>query len=314
VNPIFCSAKPEDIVVEGDVVLFGRLPSRNLRCKTCGLLWRDPMPSDDALTEFYRHNHFRHEDDIQAQMARQQAYFLQQYLPVTGTMRAIEYGAGNGYLLAELAKLAGVTEAIGFEPDEVSAQSARQKHGVEMRPGFIDDVHDLPDWQGTELIALSHVFEHLPRPVETLQTLQARHPHHYLFIEVPDGTYEAAAILSVQALSSSLDQHLFSYTPEALAELFSATGYEVVAQERIGKTDYFSNFIQRQKLANRVQVMLERWKKQGQVDKSAVTDLSSLSVEAASIFGSEAASRMFGAPKTRLDYPSLRWLVRFGVA
>ncbi|MFN7172701.1 MAG: class I SAM-dependent methyltransferase [Fimbriimonadaceae bacterium] len=313
-NPIFCNAKPEDVVVEGEVILFGKYPSRNLRCKTCGLLWRDPMPSDEALTEFYSHNHFRHEDDVQDQMAKQQAHFLQQHLPSSGSMRAIEYGAGNGYLLAELAKLPGVAEAIGLEPDEVSAQSARQKHGVDMRPGFIDDVPDLPAWQGTELIALSHVFEHLPRPVETLQKLQARHPHHYLFLEVPDGTSEAAAILSVKALASSLDQHLFSYTPAAFAELFSATGYEVVAQERIGKSDYFSNFIQRQKLANRVQVMLDQWKAQGQVDKSAVTDLSSLSIDAASIFGSEAASRMFGAPKTRLDYPSLRWLIRYGVA
>jgi hypothetical protein len=271
------------------------------------------MPSDEALTEFYSNNHFRHEDDVQHQMAKQQALFLQRYLSTSECLRAIEYGAGNGYLLAELAKLPGVTEAIGFEPDEVSAHVARQKHGVDVRPGFIEEVPDLPGWQGTELIALSHVFEHLPRPVETLHKLQARHPHHYLFLEVPDGTFEAAAILSVQALASSLDQHLFSYTPEALAELFSATGYEVVAQERTGKSDYFSNFIQRQMLANRVQAMLDRWKEQGQVDKSAVAALASLSIEAASIFGSEAASRLFGSPKTRLDYPSLRWLVRFGV-
>jgi len=72
-----------------------------------------------------------------------------------------------------------------------------------------------------------HVFEHVPRPIETLRHMRdLLKPGGMLFIEVPN-TSDLNMFYDLL-----LFEHLYHFTPETLAWLLSREGFEVVAHER----------------------------------------------------------------------------------
>ncbi len=134
----------------------------------------------------------------------------------------MDIGASAGVLLQAFQEAYGC-EVTGVEPgDAYRAFAAKQ--GLAMFPSLPELVEHRPE--RFDLVSLSHVLEHLPEPVATLQTIRRDllTPDGVLLLEVPNfyahDSYELA--------------HLACYTPHTLREVVGQAGFDTLRMVRHG--------------------------------------------------------------------------------
>ncbi len=204
---------------------------RTVLCRHCGLIATQPQPDTGLLAAFYA----AQERDLfvegeepgripGAGSRRDQARWLEAGLGSLEGRRVLEVGCYEGYLLHLLGERGA--RGLGIEPSERAAALGRERWGVEIRTGLFEEQELAPE--GFDLVALSHVLEHLADPRAALErawTLLA--PGGALFIEVPD-------VLQPR-VESAVDfftfDHLFNFSPATLAALLASCGFEVFAQK-----------------------------------------------------------------------------------
>jgi 2-polyprenyl-3-methyl-5-hydroxy-6-metoxy-1,4-benzoquinol methylase len=167
----------------------------------CGILWLDPMPLEDDLGEAYA-DYFTHESSEPVGISRRGAsylrvvygYFRSPDTPISwkdrysagvfflrfeqrswlealiyflprpnDEARFLDVGCGNGSSLELLSRLGWNVE--GVETDQAAADRARARR-LEVHLGTLAEQHFPAD--SFDAIGLSHVIEHVPRPVELL--------------------------------------------------------------------------------------------------------------------------------------------------
>lgn len=157
-----------------------------LICDGCGLLRTDPMPTDAALAEYYRHHYRfdyqlvgtkpprRHLVRTRAEAARRVAL-----LALPPAARVLDHGSGSGEFL--LAGAAAGWDMTGVEPGEAYARHARTAGAR------VFDALPPPDERGFDAITAHHVLEHLRDPVAVLRDLAARLAQGgVVYLSVPD--------------------------------------------------------------------------------------------------------------------------------
>ncbi len=222
--------------------------------------------------------------------------------------RVVEYGAGGGWLVSEFAESPLVSEAIGVEPDERTVVAHRERCRGRLRAGFIGSASLDPAPVGTrhDLVVAVHVLEHLIDPDEALATIRRDHETHTLFLEVPDAVYEADAMVATVAQSTSLDQHLWSFSSDGLSRLLERHGYVIHALAQTGKAGFWQHYTRGQCVrARREEVHAVRGK-----GKAALASLAKLAAAHVSHVVGYPSSRRFD----RADLPSLRVLARLNAA
>jgi len=114
---------------------------------------------------------------------RRKARLLVRDLPYRpGSGRLLDVGCGDGTFLVTMNWAGWIAE--GLDPDPRAVATGRER-GLAVHHGTLDDV-DLPA-AGYDAITLSHVFEHLPRPVEALERCRALlRPGGHLWIATPN--------------------------------------------------------------------------------------------------------------------------------
>ncbi|MEK7857834.1 MAG: class I SAM-dependent methyltransferase [Elusimicrobiota bacterium] len=218
-----------------------------LRCRSCGLVRLDPIPSEAELDRFYRdvyrteydpgvgaeENHKNHLSEARSRVARLE--------PLLGRSKTVlEIGSGACAFLTAVGPL--VKEACGIEPtDEYRAWAAKQ--GLQVFPKLAD-----VDGRRFDLIALFHVLEHVREPLGFLKSLLARlNPGGRLIIEVPNVDDALISLYQVPAYAPFYYQsaHLWYFSAATLERAVTAAG----AKARI-------TGIQRYDLSNHMRWML----------------------------------------------------------
>ncbi|MCC6509280.1 MAG: class I SAM-dependent methyltransferase [Pirellulaceae bacterium] len=166
-----------------------RLPT--FACLNCGLLYTNPMPTDDELHEYYQRiyrldyqgatdtpkkRHLRK----RTREAESRLKFLVPLLKPGS--RTLDFGCGSGEFLTGLLALGH--DAHGFEPGQMYGRYAQSLH---------DQRVTIQQWQHVnynsqfDLVSCFHVLEHLKNPVEALKKMvQWTRPGGLVYIEVPD--------------------------------------------------------------------------------------------------------------------------------
>jgi SAM-dependent methyltransferase len=193
------------------------------QCQDCGLGFAHPMPDQDSLNHYYAQDYrairnrtvvSNHPWGAAAARARSQAAFIHNAAQVT---RCLDIGAGFGLLLDEL-KRQGVTTAA-VEPD-LKAREHLRNQGHQLLDALDGS------W---DLIAMSHLLEHVPQPREFLASVkQHLEQGAYVFCEVPN---EARLIQAKDDVP-----HLLFFQAESLRRLFEACGFRVLALRSCGST------------------------------------------------------------------------------
>lgn len=202
------------------------------RCRSCGMVFASPMPGEIAL-EQYNSSYFSTAHGEQPRSASAVAFFsgiarlrleyVQHYLVANNiaVLRLLELGPGTGFFArAWLEKFPG-TEYLARETD-TSCHASLQKLGVELTDGFSSDA----DSKAIDLVVMSHVLEHVPRPTNFLaEATRNLREGGALFIEVPCQDYK----------HKSLDEpHLLFFDKEPMQHLLRQAGFENIVMSYHG--------------------------------------------------------------------------------
>jgi len=133
---------------------------------------------------------------------------------VTPADRVVDFGCGAAYILKNLS----CAERIGVEVSSRARTAAEAENGIVTVPR----VSDLPD-AAADVIISNHALEHCACPFAELVALRQKLKPGGLFV-----CYVPHEAIGNRWSPGSIDNHLYTWNPMTLGNLFSSAGYEVV--------------------------------------------------------------------------------------
>ncbi len=178
------------------------------------------------------------------------AHRLLEHVPKGG--RLLEIGCAVGFLLVA-ARERGF-DAIGVEMSEWASGIARERFGLDVRCGKLEDV-ELED-DSFDVVVLADVIEHLTHPDRTLREIRrVLKPGGRLVLLTPDAGSAMARVLG-QRWWGLLDDHYFYFSRSTLRRFLENEGFEVETLKAQGREFPLSHWIfkvaQYSELAHRI--------------------------------------------------------------
>ncbi len=194
---------------------------RETGCKTCGIVFQDPMPSQEQLDSYYAEDtgwetqcSTRNTSDS-AQLSQRLYRLLAKELSNEQGMqrgRVFDFGCGYGSFLDSF-KEAG-WQTYGFEPGPQGRQAAERNHHMFDSP---------PETGDFDLVVIRHVIEHLREPLKILTELRRLiRPGGFAYVGVPD----LGRLREHRNLQNIFNgAHVFAFTSGSLANMLYLAGY-----------------------------------------------------------------------------------------
>jgi 2-polyprenyl-3-methyl-5-hydroxy-6-metoxy-1,4-benzoquinol methylase len=175
-----------------DTMNFKGIVVENRLCSDCGLVFQSPRMTQQEAEDFYAREYrllYQGQAEITSYNLRQQqarARHLAGFVQKAGVKPTcyLEIGASAGILMKEMKRLFQC-QAVGIEPSHAYRQQAEEE-GLVMYP--VLESFDAKNTGKYDLLALSHVLEHINEPAGLLASVREKHltPEAYLVIEVPN--------------------------------------------------------------------------------------------------------------------------------
>jgi SAM-dependent methyltransferase len=214
-----------------------------VRCGDCGLLMRNPQPSEAELAAIYTREYFighesgeagsREADDTDRLKRGTAAGYLDAIearlradgQPSSG-LRLLEVGSGLGNLLAEAQARGHHVRGIEYAESSVRLANARLGPGT-VRQGSIESV-ELPA-AAFDVCVMADLLEHTRDPVAALTAAwRALRPDGVLFLAVPSLDSWSARLMRQRWLEFKLE-HLFYFDGQTVQSALFRTGFDRVA-------------------------------------------------------------------------------------
>lgn len=130
----------------------------------------------------------------------------------------LDFGCGGGYLLNNLM----CTTKAGIEINPVARQQAHS-----MGITVYETISDVPD-EFASLVISNHALEHVDCPFQTLVNLKSKLKMNgrLVFIVPHEGPHD-------KWLPNDINQHLYTWNPMTMGNLFAKAGYRVCAVDTI---------------------------------------------------------------------------------
>ena len=130
--------------------------------------------------------------------------------------KVLDFGCGGGYLLANII----CAERMGIEINSTARKNA-ERIGITT----YENIEEISD-KWADVIISNHALEHVQSPFETLSRLihKLRHGGLAIFV-VPCESYK------IRYKPDDINQHLFTWSPMNLGNIFSNVGFKVIKSE-----------------------------------------------------------------------------------
>jgi len=208
-------------------------------CKNCGLIFTSPYICDKSLplyyNKFYHPLHFGTAKPIEDLFSKGQGSkifnFVKAYLN-SSDIKIFEMGAGCGTNLLKFANTAKkyniAVDCYGIEYNE-DYVSYGNKKGLKLTSNSIEEYANKTN-DKFDLIILSHVFEHLTDPFDTLNYLKKiLHEDTILYIEVPGVlSLKERYVYDCDFLKYLTHAHTFNFSLSSLEAVLNKSGFELV--------------------------------------------------------------------------------------
>ena len=211
----------------------------NVICQRCGLVYNDPMPTDEDLKNFYSGHLVENKNmdeeynklvgrlsKIDEEKFQKISNFLRPHIEkIDRTSEVVDIGCGSGALLWKIKKDCGL-RTVGIEPDKLKSRVAKEHFKIdEVRNEFFEEFVNQTE-RKFDMVSLRHVLEHLKDPNGVLSSLKGiLKKDGYLFIVVPN----VSDFKPSKSLEDSFEYgHVYSYTPRTLQLLLLKNGYKIV--------------------------------------------------------------------------------------
>lgn len=143
----------------------------------------------------------------------QDIWKFQKYIKNTDVV--LDFGCGGGYLLEKI----NCKKRVGVEVNK-TAQKIAQKKGITV----FDSLQKLPRSLEFDIIISHHTLEHVDNPTGTLKELKKYlKPKGRMIHVVPVDDYRKQP----KFYTNDINQHLYTWTPLLLGNLFVHCGYKV---------------------------------------------------------------------------------------
>ena len=142
------------------------------RCAGCGLLFNSPRLDDEQLGALYGRNYYFFNRSDARELSRAVAMYQRTVALVADQIsdkRSLDIGTGRGYLPAVVKRLGW--DARGVEISSGAAEYARQRFGLDVFTGTIEQYADSPQAQRFPLVTAVDVIEHVPSPRAFVQAI-----------------------------------------------------------------------------------------------------------------------------------------------
>jgi 2-polyprenyl-3-methyl-5-hydroxy-6-metoxy-1,4-benzoquinol methylase len=211
-----------------------------VRCRGCSLTYVSPQPTESAIRSYYSAKELAAQESWSSYFAHTPAQIAALWTARLADVvrwtngrapRLLDIGCGWGDFL-HFAQRRGWA-ACGFEFSESVARVAREKYGLAVRVGSLDEMGFAEN--SFDLITLWHVLEHLREPCGALERVgKLLAPGGLLALEVPNLNFVARKSWRYP-MSRTL--HLYHFSPATLIALVERAGLRVL-ECRPGHTGY----------------------------------------------------------------------------
>lgn len=134
-------------------------------------------------------------------------------------MRVLDFGCGGGFMLASLP----AKERWGVEVNAAAASEA-----AKLLDRVVPSISAIPSEQRFEAVISNHALEHVEQPLDILRELRGilANKSMVIFVVPSESWYQHR-----RYDPGDINQHLYSWTPLLLGNLFSRAGYRVESVE-----------------------------------------------------------------------------------
>jgi SAM-dependent methyltransferase len=204
---------------------------RVVQCKTCELVFLNPMYEDWELAPLYPEDYYAYQDRFQESSGTRQ--FLKKLLRYeVGTKdpsfdlpgKVLDVGCGSGWFLVQMRDQGW--EPHGVEISEAAARIGREQANLPIFCGTLLDADFPKDF--FDYVRLNHSFEHMSRPNETLREInRILKPGGRVLIGVPNHAGLTARIFGRYWWYLGVPVHPFNYSATNLTTLLTRIGLQI---------------------------------------------------------------------------------------
>jgi SAM-dependent methyltransferase len=225
-------------------------PSKLVECKDCGLVFFNPQPSANYLTNFYSSQKgymacieenlrsFEAEPKSWQDTANWILYKIYQHMREEKGQRLLDVGSAYGFFLM-FARKRGL-DVLGLEVSTETSEYARQQ-GIDVRCASLADAE--LEGNSFDIVTMNNVLEHTLNPRAELE--KASHilkPSGVIYIGVPNWDSLVARVDGFSWKMKSWPNHLFYFTPATLGRLLDETGFLIKESfTHMGESDYLDD-------------------------------------------------------------------------
>jgi len=208
-----------------------------LKCRNCGFLRIDPVPSQKVLNSLYVENRFSDKRLEYEVFSSPLLTSLKKNIvvkPLINKLRSqfrdkvnptlLDIGCSTGWITS-CSRDAGFN-VLGLEANRTAAEFGRDKYGLEILEGYIEDL-DLN--MKFDSVTMFHILEHLTDPVVTLKMVNKHlRENGKILIVVPN-----AASLGVRIFGRNynwnIPDHISFFSPVTVSDLLNKAGFRVLS-------------------------------------------------------------------------------------
>jgi SAM-dependent methyltransferase len=157
-------------------------------------------------------------------IVRRAMYDLEDFPAWAPPGRALDVGCGNCWFLSLIRRHGW--DVMGVDTSAAAATAARESFGIRVHVGELEDAPLIE--RGFDFIHMSHVIEHLPRPLATLRRVaDLLRPGGLLYIETPN--IDSLSFRWSREYWFGLDppRHLWLFSPTTLTLALEKCGFTI---------------------------------------------------------------------------------------
>ena len=210
-------------------------------CRSCGLRFTDPTPTDEQLRSFYSgdfHAPLRIPGAAEAMFSERFRRYVDWIVEFVPGGRALDVGCATGFLPWMLRQKGFDVEGIELHPD--SARWGAEHYGIPIACGTLELV--APQAESYDLIVLTEIVEHTRQPLEFLRAVRPLlKAGGYALVTFPDITaaksryYRWISKLTGREdfwITCHMPFHTWEFTPRTAAATFSKAGFSIAGFRR----------------------------------------------------------------------------------
>lgn len=200
-----------------------------VECDRCGFLYLSPRPDGEELTRHYPDDYpfYTSFFDQTGYVRSVSLYELNKRCDTTmaatnGGRDVLDIGCAVGDFLATMRERGW--RVSGVEPDGGAAAYARERHGINVFTGYLDDAPFA--LESFDAVTMWEVLEHTPRPVETLRRVyDLLRPGGAIVLSVPNRSSLQSRLMGTYWIGNDFPRHFSVFSPAHLREALGIAGF-----------------------------------------------------------------------------------------